>query len=76
MEATLKDDERESLAVSVPAAGRMLGLGRNAAYQAAKRGDLPTLRLGRRIVVPLDPLRKKLAESGDQHRVRDDGHPK
>jgi hypothetical protein len=62
----MKDEESGKLAVSVPAAGRMLGLGRNAAYQAAKRGDLPTFRIGRRILVPLDALRKKLAESGDQ----------
>ncbi|GAA2621972.1 helix-turn-helix domain-containing protein [Actinomadura fulvescens] len=38
--------------LTVPEAGRVLGLSRAAAYEAAKRGDLPTLRIGRRMVVP------------------------
>jgi hypothetical protein len=33
--------------VSVPTAGRALGLGRNAAYEAARRGEIKTLRFGR-----------------------------
>jgi hypothetical protein len=34
--------------MSVPAAGkRYLGLGRNASYEAAKRGDLPVVEIGR-----------------------------
>jgi len=35
------------LTVSVPEAGQMLGIGRDAAYAAAKRGQIPTLTLGR-----------------------------
>jgi excisionase family DNA binding protein len=41
---------------TVEEAGRFLGLGRSAAYAAAERGDLPTLRLGRRILVPVPKL--------------------
>jgi hypothetical protein len=37
---------------SVPEAGRALGLSRNASYEAAARGEIQTLRFGRRIVVP------------------------
>ena len=34
--------------MSIPAAGkRYLGLGRNASYEAAKRGDLPIVEIGR-----------------------------
>ena len=34
--------------MSIPAAGkRYLGLGRNASYEAAKRGDLPIIEVGR-----------------------------
>jgi hypothetical protein len=36
----------------VPEAGRALGLSRNASYEAAARGEIQTLRFGRRIVVP------------------------
>ena len=44
------------LTVDVPTAGRVLGLGRCASYEAARRGDLPTIRIGRRILVPVVPL--------------------
>jgi excisionase family DNA binding protein len=47
--------------ISVTEAGAMLGIGRSAAYSAAARGDLPTIRLGRRIVVPTAALRRLLA---------------
>ena len=34
--------------VTVPEAGRILGIGRSASYEAARRGDLPVIRIGRR----------------------------
>ncbi len=48
------------LTVPVTVAGRALGLGRNAAYAAAKRGDLPTIKIGGAIRVPTAPLRRML----------------
>lgn len=44
------------LTCTVPEAGRMLGIGRDAAYRAASEGIIPTLRLGRRLVVPVPKL--------------------
>jgi hypothetical protein len=38
------------LALSVPEAGKLLGLSRNGSYEAAARGDLPTVRIGSRIL--------------------------
>lgn len=47
--------------IPVPDAGKLFfGLARNAAYDAAKRGDIPTVRVGGRIMVPVAPLAKKL----------------
>jgi len=47
--------------VSVPTAGReIFGLGRNASYEAAKRGDIPTFRIGRKLVVPVPALARRL----------------
>lgn len=47
--------------ISVPDAGRLFfGLARNAAYDAAKNGDIQTIRVGGRIVVPVAPLAEKL----------------
>jgi hypothetical protein len=38
----------------------MLGLGRSAAYSAARRGDIPALKIGKKYVVPTVPLRRML----------------
>ncbi len=50
--------------VSVPEAGRMLGIGRDVAYREARAGNLggvPVLRLGKKLVVPLAALERVLA---------------
>jgi len=39
-------------AYSIPEAGAMVGLSRNGAYDAANRGEIPTLNFGRKRVVP------------------------
>jgi hypothetical protein len=47
--------------ISVPEAGSVFfGLARNAAYTAAKCGDIQTIRVGGRLVVPVAPLAEKL----------------
>ena len=48
------------LTVSVPEAARLLGIGRNTAYVAARSGELPTVRIGGRIVVPVHRLAELL----------------
>jgi hypothetical protein len=46
---------------SVPDVGRICyGLSRNGSYDAAKRGDFPTIEIGRLLKVPTSALRKKL----------------
>jgi hypothetical protein len=46
---------------SVPDVGRIcFGLERNAAYAAAQRGDIPSIKIGKLIRVPTAPLRKML----------------
>ncbi|TFD13853.1 DNA-binding protein [Cryobacterium sp. TMT1-2-2] len=41
----------ERVTVSVEQAGQVLGLSRGAAYNAARRGDIPTLKIGKRLIV-------------------------
>jgi hypothetical protein len=48
------------LTVPIPVAGAALGLSRNASYDAAKRGDIPTIPMGRKRPVPTAPLRRML----------------
>jgi excisionase family DNA binding protein len=40
------------LVVSVSEAAELLGISRGLAYESARAGQLPSLRLGRRLVVP------------------------
>ncbi|MGB3185151.1 MAG: hypothetical protein WBG36_04540 [Ornithinimicrobium sp.] len=47
---------RSRTTCTVPEAGEVLGIGRDAAYRAAHDGTIPTLRLGRRLVVPVPKL--------------------
>jgi excisionase family DNA binding protein len=53
-----KADQR--LAISVEEAGRLLGISRGLAYALVNRGDIPSVRLGRRIVVPRRALDRLL----------------
>ena len=46
--------------MTVAEAGTALGISRGSAYEAAHRGDLPTIRIGRRLLVPTAALRKML----------------
>jgi DNA binding domain, excisionase family len=46
--------------MTVEEAGECLGLGKTASYDAIHRGDIPHLRIGRRIVVPTAQLRRLL----------------
>ena len=50
------DDVRGRPVITVEEAGRLLGLGRSAAYEAARRQEIPTLRFGRRLLVPTAKL--------------------
>lgn len=52
---TLNDLEGRAT-ITVPEAGQLLGIGRDAAYAAAERGEIPVLHLGRRLVVPVPRL--------------------
>ena len=46
--------------VSVPDGGAWFGLGRSASYAAAATGELPTIRIGRTIRVPVARARQML----------------
>jgi hypothetical protein len=59
-------EEAAPLTISVPEAGeRYFGLSRNGSYNAAARGDIPTIRIGRLLRVPVRALERKLDGAGD-----------
>lgn len=51
--------------ITVEEAASLLGIGRSAAYDAARRGQLPTRRLGRRLLVPVPAFLAWLGSSPD-----------
>ena len=53
----------DRLTHTVDEAGRLLGLSRNSAYALAKTGELPTIRLGKRLLVPKAALARLLASA-------------
>lgn len=52
--------ERQTL--TVEEAAKVLGIGRGTAYEAARTGELPTIRIGKRLVVPRAALERLLVE--------------
>lgn len=51
--------------LSVPEAGRLyFDLARNASYEAARRGEIPTIRIGARLRVPVIQLERMLTGAG------------
>ena len=54
-------DTQAKLTLTVQEAATLLGIGRNSAYEAIKIGAIPSLRIGRRIVIPKSALERILA---------------
>ena len=46
--------------LTVEEAGRYLGISRPTAYDAVRKGDIPSVRINRRVLVPTAALRKLL----------------
>jgi excisionase family DNA binding protein len=56
----MNDEVRKTM--SVPEAGKHLGLGKNGAYAAAARGEIPVIKIGSRLRVPVVAFERMLAE--------------
>lgn len=52
--------------LTVEEVGEMLGVSRRSAYRAAARGEIPTIRLGRRLLVPTPRLLALLGLAVDE----------
>jgi excisionase family DNA binding protein len=73
----MNDDDIQPLTLTVEQAAKLLGIGRSTAYELVHTGDIPSLRLGRRIVIPIDRLNRVLIpdappEAGAAERVSTD----
>ena len=55
-----KPRNRGPYGLSIPEAGKMIGLGRNASYDAVKAGKIPVMEFGSRKIVPRRPWLKQI----------------
>ncbi len=53
-------DSQERKTLTIEEAAKELGIGRNLAYEAAHTGEIPTVRIGRRLLVPRIALERML----------------
>ena len=53
------------LTMSINEAAERLGICRNAAYEAARRGDIPVIRIGKRFLVPVAAFERLLSGDGE-----------
>ncbi len=59
----MERSENKQLTMTVEEAAKALGIGRGLAYDLVGRGELPSVRLGRRLVVPREALGRLLSDS-------------
>jgi len=58
---TPPNDDHRPKTISVPEAGKQyFGLAKNASYEAAARGEIPVIRIGGRLRVPVCQLERML----------------
>lgn len=55
----MQEESRRTFTLSE--AAKQLGIGRNQAYEAAHRGEIPTIRIGKRLLVPRAAFEKLLS---------------
>ena len=66
MESSMKARRNEETrrTRTIPETAEILGIGRNQGYEGARRGEIPTINIGRRKLVPLAWIERKL-QGGD-----------
>jgi excisionase family DNA binding protein len=61
LEADMRNGKKAPATISVEEAGRRLGIGRNSAYEAARRREIPVIKIGKRLLVPIAALDRLLS---------------
>lgn len=60
------EEKVEKLVISVEEARKLLGLSRGLMYQAVKSGQVPSIRIGRRILIPR-ALLEQMLKTNERH---------
>ena len=58
----------EKLTLNINEVAAALGISRNAAYQACKKGEIPAIRIGKRLLVPKNQFERMLDGNGNKAR--------
>lgn len=56
----------DKLTYTVAEAAKVLGIGRNTAYEAVRAGEIPVVKIGKRLLVPVKALESMLSTNGGQ----------
>lgn len=56
------DDVRGRATISVAECAQLLGVGKDNCYAAVRAGEIPSLRIGRRLVIPVAKLLALIGE--------------
>ncbi len=66
-DGTTGGGQEKQYILTIPAAGRkFFGIGKSASYEAARRGQIPTIRIGRRLFVPIAAVENMLADTANK----------
>jgi len=60
--------------LTIPEVARLLGLSRNFGYELARRGEIPIIRFGRKIVVPKAKFERMLGLTSEREAVNEGTH--
>lgn len=63
-QSELQSSDANHTVLTIEEAATMLRISRQSAYEAARRGEIPTVRIGRRLLVPRRRL-ERLLEGAD-----------
>ena len=64
----------ERLCMTIPEAAKVLGLSRNFGYELARRGEIPVMRFGKRIVVPKAAFERMLGLTSERKATNERTH--
>ena len=62
----MKPNDEEAV-YTIEKVARLLGIGRSSAYAAARRGEIPTVRIGKRLLVPKVAFERLLQSTNDRN---------
>ena len=64
MQDSAHDTDAKQYVMTIPEAGKKyFGIGRSASYEAARRGEIPIIKIGRKHLVPVAAMERKFAEA-------------